>query len=948
MLSDMSLREPHQTVAALRVSLLGPLAVSLDGNNLRLTGSQVPRLLSLLALHNGTPVRLETVIDVIWSDSLPSQTRRVALNLVGRLRRLTGSRSVVTSQGAVTLVGATTDLEEFRQLCAEADRRAREQDAAGEREALSAALALVRGVPFAVWEDDPFFDAESVRLRREISRTRIREARLALDLGDHAAALKGAETVLAEDPLSQEALEVLMSALASAGRVHEALAAYQDVKELLADQTGLDPDPGLTALYSEILRSDGSGTTEPDARPVPQQLPSLPDHVSLHPLERRRAREAMAVLDPTSPAFVAVSGPGGIGKSAFALELAHGLKRCYPDGQLFVDLHGNAPGREPLDAEQVLRRFLRALGVGGEQWTDVEEAAAHFRSLTADRRMLIVFDDVRDVAQIRPLLPSGHSCGVIVTSRRALPSLRGARHIELPYLDAESSQALFRAGTGHRFTPEDNAALGGVVELCGGLPLALCIAAARFNVAEPGSLPQILASLSDASLGLSGFDDGENSLAASLRGSLTALAATPDGAEAADLFTRLALHPGPAVPVEIAASLVDKPVPTARRLADLLCRYRLVERDRFGDLTMHDLVRVFARAEAAKLDRSEADAARGRMHSAYLSIAVQAYRFYRENVGRPVGRNRLEFTAGIPDPPIAFASSQEVDEWLIARLPAITELVRTAGEDARPFPGLLFVLMGPSLRVRAGLTSDLALIGEAASKASWIDSEPWSVYFHHDVAAMQSWLGAHEVAIGSLVSAERAALEHGRTAEAVAVTATRVRVLQRSGREDEALELADRTITEARRHGLDDVAERVGAFRSYLLDLRGEHAAAIEQSAELAALAEDETADVAPLRRAMHLVNHAFRLIHGGRPAEGLTYAEAAQAIAAKEGFEKSETYAETLWGQAEARMALGDAAAADGLWREAAELMLAGRQIDQAQFDEIMAGRRPRIDPAG
>ncbi|WP_199035406.1 AfsR/SARP family transcriptional regulator [Glycomyces salinus] len=945
----MTRHRPVEEEPGLRVDLLGPLVVSVEGSVVRPTGSQVPRLLSLLALRNGMPVRIETVIDVIWSDSPPAQSRRVALNLVGRLRRLVGGRSAVTHQGAISLAGATTDLDRFRELCADAYRLRRAGDETRERASLEAALRLVRGVPFAEWEDDAFFNGESARLQREIDRARLRESKLALDQGDHDAARRGAEAVLAGDPLSQEALGILMSALAAAGRVHEALAAYQDVKGMLAEETGLDPDPGLTALYSEILRTDGGDASEPapEPAPVPRQLPRLPDHVSVHPRERTRARRAMSVLDTTSPAIVAVNGPGGIGKSAFALELAHSLKKCYPDGQLFADLHGNAPGHEPLDTGQVVRRFLRSLGAGGDQWIDVEEAAAHFRSVTADRQVLIVLDDVRDAAQIRPLLPNGSSCGVIVTSRRALPSLRGARHISLSYLDRETSRVLFRDGVDHRFTSEDEAALDGVLDRCGGLPLALCIAAARFNAGEPGSLPVILDGLSDERLGLSGFDDGENSLAASLAGSLEALAATDFGAEAAELFTLLALHPGPAVPVEIAAALADKPVPRTRHLGELLRRYRLVEQDRLGDLAMHDLVRSFAAEEARKLDRSEVAAAEKRMRSAYLGIAVDAYRFYRKQVDKSVVRNRLDLMSEHPASPIEFASSQEIDEWLVARLPALTEVARTAGEADRRFPGLIFILVGPPVGVRAGMISELVAIGEAASAAPWIDDEPWSVYFHHDLAAKYSWLGDHDAGIRGLGDAERSALKHGLIAEALAVRATLVRALQRHGREDEALELADKTIAEARQRDLPDVAERVCAFRSYILDRRGEHDAAIEQSAQLAALAEDETAGVAPLRRSMHLINHAFRLVHGGRAAEGLTFAEAARAIAVEEGFEKSETYIEILWGQAEAQQALGDAAAAECLWKEAAELMLASGQIDQAEYDDILAGRRPRVDPA-
>lgn len=362
---------------------------------------------------------------------------------------------------------------------------------------------------------------------------------------------------------------------------------------------------------------------------------------------------------------------------------------------------------------------------------------------------------------------------------------------------------------------------------------------------------------------------------------------------------------------------------------------------------MHDLVRLFAVNETMSLDRVVTTAVTGRMWNAYLGIAAYAYECFRDYVQKAKGRNCLDFLPERPVSPIDFASSQEVDEWLIAHLPVLTELVRTVGEADRQSPGLLYMLMGPPVRTRLGMAEELAKIGTAASEAFGDDDAPWAVYLHHDTASMNSRLGDHDSAIVGLGKAERSARRNGRVAEAIGVKGTLVRVLKRSGKMDEALELADAAIAEARERDFPDIAERIGAFRSHLLDLRGEHEAAIEQSAELAAVAEDETADIEPLRRAMHLINHTFRLVHGGRAAEGLEAAAKARAILTEQGFDRSYTYAEILCGQAEAHEALGRTAEADALWKHAAELMLEGGRIHRAQYEAILAGDRPAIDPA-
>ncbi|MFC8798438.1 BTAD domain-containing putative transcriptional regulator [Promicromonospora sp. NPDC057138] len=934
-------------------------------------------------------VSLDQLVDRVWGATPPPSARQTLHSYISRLRgvlRDEGGPLLARRSGGYVLAvdESTVDLHRFRALVTRAKQA--DDDAAA---LWQDAMSLWRGEPFSGLDSD-WLRSVAVRLEAERLAAVLDHNDLLLRCGEHARLVASIEDAARAHPLDERLAGQLMLALYRSGRQADALAHYRMVQQQLADDLGSDPGPALRELYHGILRHDrrltaptpvattagtalvetalddagdqhagaarGGVTAGADGGvsdaswlgPVPRQLPGFRDHAAVHSRERARALSLLSASDRSSPTVVALNGSGGIGKSALAIDLAHSVKDRYPDGQLFADLRGNVPGHEPLDTGRVVRHFLRSLGYREEPQQDTESDAAHFRSVTADLRVLIVLDDARDAAQVRPLLPNGPGCAVIVTSRQALSSMQGAEHLELPLLDPSAARALFRSGVDHPFAPQDEQVLDGVLDRCGGLPLALCIAAARFNAAEPGSLPEILESLSDEALSLVGFDDGENSLAASLTGSLQALSATPLGSEAVELFTLMALHPGPSVSVEIAAALLDKPVPVVRHLGELLRRYRLVEQHRTGRLTMHDLVRSFAIGEAAKLDRAVTTEATRRMRLAYLAAAAQAYQQFRDNFHKPVGRNRLDFVPDLPATPVHFASPREADEWVIDHLSILDELVRTTDEADKWFPGLLFILLRPPVSTRAGLISELTLIALSAAALLETADEPWAVYLYNDLAELQLATGENAAAIESLDKAEASARAHGRFAEAVGVLATRVRALQGLGELDQALALANEVIDEAKQRGLIDVAARAGAYRSYVLDLLGQHVAAIDQSAQLVAYAEKETEGVTPIRRSAFLINHAFRLVHGGRAAEGLAMAEGARAISVEHGFDSSYNYAEILWGMAEAHQVLGHASTAENLWHEAARLLLANGRIHQTQYEQILAGQRPPIDPAG
>ena len=208
----------------------------------------------------------------------------------------------------------------------------------------------------------------------------------------------------------------------------------------------------------------------------------------------RRLRDLLASARPRPAPIAALAGPGGVGKSELAVHVGHLLADAFPDGQLYVDLRGSTPDVAPLEPAEVLGRFLRSLGAAdGAVPAETDEAAARFRSMTNDLRLLVVLDNALDVGQVEPLIPAGQDCRTIVTSRRILGALPGAVHEPLEVLPEEDAIALLARLVGRvdLADPEQRQAAADVVRLCGALPLAVSIAASRLTSRPSWTLPTL-------------------------------------------------------------------------------------------------------------------------------------------------------------------------------------------------------------------------------------------------------------------------------------------------------------------------------------------------------------------------------------------------------------------------------------------------------------------------
>jgi tetratricopeptide (TPR) repeat protein len=387
-----------------------------------------------------------------------------------------------------------------------------------------------------------------------------------------------------------------------------------------SETAALDPVPA-----SGGLSSAGSGS----GMPVPRQLPP-----GARDFTGRKAELDYLACLPDAPGpgsgrtvvISAIGGTAGVGKTALALHWAHQVSGLFPDGQLYVNLRGFDPSGTPVSPAEAVRGFLNALGVPPERIPAEQDAQAGlYRSLLAERAMLVVLDNARDEAHVRPLLPASPASVVLITSRSQLAGLaaaNGARLLSLDLLTHHEAVDLLTARIGDDRAAAEPAAVDEIARLCARLPLALAVTAARAAARPRFPLTELAAELRDAAGRLDALDAGEAAASVAAVFSWSCQQLSP---AAARMFRLLGLHPGPDISIPAAASLAATGQPEARRLLRELDRDCLITEHAPGRYAFHDLLRAYAARLAQGCEtQHDRDAATSRVLDHYLHTAAHA------------------------------------------------------------------------------------------------------------------------------------------------------------------------------------------------------------------------------------------------------------------------------------------------------------------------------------
>ncbi|WP_410667759.1 BTAD domain-containing putative transcriptional regulator [Amycolatopsis sp. cmx-4-68] len=566
-------------------------------------------VLALLLLNGNRVVPLAALLDALWGAAPPATARAQVQTCVSALRRALaqaglGERIQARGSGYCLDLGpGELDLHVFEALVARGRAARRPEDA---RAAFREALALWRGEPLT-GIDSGVVRAHQVRIAQR--RVEVLEDCLdaELELGLHREVVGEISVLTEEHPLRERFVLQLMTALHRCGRRVEALAAYRAVRRRFVDELGLEPGAALRELHQDILA--GSGEAPVAGRAVPRMLPARLPYFTGQERLLARLRRGLTDDGPGAAVVTVLTGRGGVGKSAVAAEAAHRAAPAFPDGVLYARLAEE-------DAADVLARFLHALGVPAAELPDeLAGRAALYRSALAGRRVLTVLEDAGSLARVTPFVADARGCRLLVTTHARVASLPGVAVAELDVLDGAEGVELLSALVGEdRVTAELSDAVE-LVELCGGLPLAVT-AAATHVAARPGR------TLAQAVARLRAEDDRLGRLGAGVRAAVgRGLDELP--APARDLFARLALLPAGSWPGWSATALADLGPAEAADALEALVDARLVDvagpRYRLPPLT-----RLLALELLAAHPLPARAAAARRLFGAWLHLADEA------------------------------------------------------------------------------------------------------------------------------------------------------------------------------------------------------------------------------------------------------------------------------------------------------------------------------------
>ncbi|WP_215543893.1 AfsR/SARP family transcriptional regulator [Amycolatopsis sp. CA-230715] len=593
-------------------------------------GPRVKALLATLVLHANHPVPVKALVDAAWDRDWQQASAATVHSYICRLRtRLAAAgtdgvdRICTDSNGyRLKVEPGESDVEVFRREVeiGRANATIGLLEEAGN--ALGRALALWRGPALselpgkiarieAVQLDDARIVAEEERLEIELAFQR--DADVIPDL----------RKLLLQHPLRERLAALLMRALYRRGQQAEALQVYRTTRQALVDELAVEPGPDLHRLHQKILSQDAE--LDSPAAQAAVAINSLPatglEFVGRAADVSLIMAMACAKSQAKGTALIgSINGMAGVGKTAFAVHVSHALAEFYPDGQLFVDLHGHSATDAPKKPVEALAELLESAGVPARAIPDtLAQRAAKWRDQLSSRRMLIVLDDAADVEQVRPLMPGGSGSLILVTSRNQLIGLNATHTLFLRPLATAEAIALFVTMLADGRGAAEPEAVAEVVELCGKLPLAIYLAAARLRHRPSWTVAELGHLLRRERLWAAEGDAGENRLVRSFAASYLRLNPVRQR-----MFRLLSLVQGRAFDLAAAAALAGLTPAEAESVLESLVDANMLESVSLERYQMHELLVSYGYSH--RVSRDELVIALHRLLDYYLRTGTNAHR----------------------------------------------------------------------------------------------------------------------------------------------------------------------------------------------------------------------------------------------------------------------------------------------------------------------------------
>jgi len=660
------------------IRILGPIEANFQGHPVPLARRQLRVVLGILALEANNHVPRDRLIDLLWGDTPPSRATAILQSRISELRAaITGTDPGIVldsnEHGYLLRVPAhQVDWHRFTGLVA--DARA-STDSTRRRDLLACALHLWRGPAFG--GPDP--DAPHHQLLPALDDARLDATEdfydVQLQLGQHSAIIAELQESATANPQRERLQCLLMQALQRCGRAAEAVQEYDRWRRWLRDELGLEPGQQARDSYLAMIRDDVTPSRPDSPRAdAPRTLPpAVPDFAGRAD-QVRDLRKALAPTTSTAGAIV-LTGPGGVGKTALAIRVAHDLTDDFPDGQLYVNLRGfaDADPRQPAD---VLLEFLRLLGVDRSAVPDgLDERVSLYRGLIADRTMLVILDNACEDSQVIPLLPNGQHSRALITSRLRLGATFGATTVAVDVLDeAGSIDLLARVAGPERVRSQPDAARQ-LVASCGHLPLAIRVSGAKLAAKPHWSVAKMVTLLNESRRALDHLSHGHLDVRASI-----ALSYADLDPQAQLLLRQISSIDVTDVGIDLAAAFLGTSRDEAESALERIFDAQLLDASSGTNADpryrIHDLVRLFGREQ---LVGDSVDAVLKWRRQAVVAYVLHGYAAHRGLYGGDFMIIRSGVVDGAPG--IVPSRIDQPLRWFDRERRTIVELVRWAAQD---------------------------------------------------------------------------------------------------------------------------------------------------------------------------------------------------------------------------------------------------------------------------